>query len=390
MLMLSDMIDVARGVASEEAARARSPRRFSGGRAPVVVWNVCRHCNMTCPHCYVAAGARRSPGDLSTEDALAVIDDLAASGVSTVIVSGGEPLLRDDLFTLLERMKAVGIGAQLSTNGVLVDARTAERLARVGVGYVGVSIDGPRELNDGYRGLEGGFDAALAGLRHARDAGMRTGVRITLTRRNVDVVEDVAEVAAEVGAGRFYVSHLVYAGRGLRMVKDDLDPAASRRAMLALFTMAARWLDGRRPMRFVTGSNDSDGPLLLAWLAERWGDAARERVELLLRARGGNSAGEKVLCIDHRGRVHPDQFWQDAVLGTVPRERFADVLAHPMRRELEGREERLEGRCGACRFRALCRGSHRERAVATTGNPWAPDPACVMKDAEIGWTGGAS
>jgi tRNA pseudouridine(38-40) synthase len=105
---------------------------------------------------------------------------------------------------------------------------------------VGVSIDGPRDLNDGSRGLEGGFDAALAGLRHARDAGMRTGVRITLTRRNVDVVEDVAEIAAEVGAGRFYVSHLVYAGRGLRMVKDDLDPAASRGAMLALFAINSK------------------------------------------------------------------------------------------------------------------------------------------------------
>ena len=383
MLMLTDMIEVARGDADPEAARAKSPRRFGASDAPVVVWNVCRHCNMTCPHCYVAAGARPSRADLSTADALRVIDDLASSGVRTVIVSGGEPLLRSDVFALLARMKAVGIGAQLSTNGVLVDPKTAHQLRELGVQYVGVSLDGQRSFNDAYRGLEGGFDAALEGLRNARAAGMRTGVRMTLTRRNFSAVEEVAEVAHDVGAGRFYLSHLVYAGRGLRMVGDDLSPAESRAALLALFDLADRWSRERRPMRFVTGSNDSDGPLLCVWLRERFGAAAAARAEALLRARGGNSAGEKVVCIDHRGRVHPDQFWQDAVFGVLPKQRFADVLAHPLRAELRAREESLGGRCGACAFRAMCRGSHRERALATTGDAWAPDPACVMTDEEV-------
>ena len=104
----------------------------------------------------------------------------------------------------------------------------------------------------------------------------------------------------------------------------------------------------------------------------------------LLRERGGNSAGEKILNIDHHGKVHPDQFWRAETLGVVRREPFAKILEHPLREQLRGRAERLEGRCGACNYREICRGSHRERAIAAGEGLWGSDPACVMEDAEIG------
>jgi len=107
-------------------------------------------------------------------------------------------------------------------------------------------------------------------------------------------------------------------------------------------------------------------------------------VEAVLRRRGGNSAGERILSIDHRGRVHPDQFFATIVLGDVRRQPLEEILAHPLRDELRNRETILEGRCGACAYKPLCRGSHRERALARHGSLWAPDPACVMTDAEIG------
>jgi uncharacterized Fe-S cluster-containing radical SAM superfamily protein len=195
MLPVSDLIEVARRRVAGSELRSRAPSRFGdrGERAPVVVWNVCMHCNMTCPHCYAAAVARPSPTDLDTDEALALIDDLAGCGVRVVIFSGGEPLLRRDLFELLVRARERGIAAQLSTNGVRIDAAVAERLASVGVAYVGVSIDGLAAFNDAYRGLPGGFEAALRGLHCAKRAGMRTGLRMTLTRRNVAQLPAMAE-----------------------------------------------------------------------------------------------------------------------------------------------------------------------------------------------------
>lgn len=386
MLMVSDMLDVARGNAAEGDLKRRSPDRFSApSEAPaIVVWNVCQHCDLRCPHCYLSAGTRPANNDLSTTEAHRVIDELADHGVKVIIFSGGEPLLRPDLFQLIAHARNRRLGAQLSSSGIHLDEAKAAMLAELGVGYVGVSIDGERAFNDEYRGLPGAFDRALTGLRNAHAAGLKTGVRMTITRRNVDQLQDVLAAAESVSADRFYVSHLVYSGRGLRLMGDDLFPHESRAMLLDLFALA----EERRGIRFVTGSNDSDGPLLLGFIEDRYGAHARARVEALLALRGGNSAGEKLLSIDPRGDVHPDQFWQGVTLGRLPSQPFADVLAHPLRAELRDRESRLEGRCGDCRFKSLCRGSHRERALAAHGSAWGEDPACVLTDAEV--LGGAS
>ena len=386
MLPVSDLIELARSEASGAKLRTLAPMRFGGTAScpPVVVWNVCMHCNMTCPHCYAAAVSEPSPTDLGTEEGLRLLDEMADCGVKVVIFSGGEPLLRADLFELLRHASEVGLSPQLSTNGVRIDQRIARQLKEVGVAYVGVSVDGLRAFNDSYRGLAGGYDAALEGLRQARDAGMRTGLRMTLTRRNADQLEAMLGLAGEVGADRFYLSHLLYSGRGYRVAGDDLSRSEIRSELETLFGCAEALLDAGRGPRVVTGSNDSDGPFLLRWIERRSGPEAAGRVRALLRERGGNSAGERILNVDSRGRVHPDQFWRSAVLGDVRKQPFAEILRHPLREELRSRLDRLTGRCGACSERELCRGSHRERALAVHRDPWASDPACVLEDEEIG------
>jgi len=387
MLPVSDLLEVGMNQLSTAEASARAPQRFTRTQlhGPVIVWNVCVHCNMTCPHCYASAGSRPSPKDLTTAEACDLLDQMAASGVTIVIFSGGEPLLRPDLFELLAHARSVGIAPQLSSNGTLIDEAMANRLAEVGVPYVGISVDGVREFNDPYRGMEGGTEAALAGLRFAKAAGMRTGLRMTLTGRNIDQLDAVLDTAREVGASRFYASHLVYSGRGRHLVDEDLPRNRARSAVVQLFEAAEKLLERGHTLRVVTGSNDSDGPLLLRWIEERYGAAAAAPVEELLRERGGNSAGERVLNVDHLGQVHPDQFWRGAVLGDVRRERFETILAHPLRQQLRERAKHLTGRCGQCNYVELCRGSHRERAVTCHGDMWAPDPACLMTDTEIGF-----
>jgi radical SAM protein with 4Fe4S-binding SPASM domain len=388
LLPITELIEVARGGSSSADLRSRAPRRFTaeGQVAPVVIWNVCMHCNMQCPHCYAAAVPEPSPTDLTREEGLRLLDELAASGVSVVIFSGGEPLLRPDLFDLIIHAKSLGISPQLSSNGVYIDEATAARLKEIGVAYVGISIDGVEEFNDEYRGMQGGFQAAVQGLRNAKAAGMRTGMRMTLSTRNFEQLDSIIEVALEAQVDRFYVSHLVYSGRGFKVVHEDLSREQVRGVLEYLFERAEELADQDSPLKIVTGSNDSDGVLLLRWIEDRYGAIPAKGVRELLLQRGGNSAGERVINIDSRGRVHPDQFWRSAVLGDVRKESIAQIFEHPLREQLKQRLDHLKGRCGACSERLLCRGSHRERALAYYRDQWAPDPACVMEDAEIGVT----
>lgn len=385
MLMVSELLDLAAGNSRPAEVTARSPARFQAdaGVPSVVVWNVCAHCNMKCPHCYAAATSRPSKQELSTDEGRRLIEQLAGVGVRFLIFSGGEPLMRSDLLELLAHAKACGLTPQLSTNGVLLDRPKARALADAGVAYVGISIDGQPLFNDAYRGLDRAFLRAVAGLRHARGAGLRTGLRMTVTNRNADQLPALVEYARSIPVDRFYVSHLVYSGRARRIAGDDLAPERSRELLEDLFALADHLRADGEPMRIVTGGNDSGGPALVQWVMNRYGVRAASDVRATLARRGGNSAGERLLCVDHRGRVHPDQFWRSVTLGDVRRQSLTEILAHPLLGELRGRAARLHGRCGGCALATLCRGSHRERAFAATGDIWASDPACVMKDAEV-------
>lgn len=385
MLMLSDFIELALQGQTIEEIKAKAPWRFQAAatRKPVVVWNICQHCNMTCPHCYAAAISHPSPSDLSTVQAKAVIDDLYTYGVKVLIFSGGEPLLREDVLELIQYASSLGMHPYLSSNGSLIDQSMAKKLKDVGVLYVGISIDGLKDFNDHYRGLAGGFQKASQALSFCVQEGMKTGLRMTLTQNNADQLNDLIDWAEELGVQRFYVSHLHYSGRGKQIAGDDLSTQSTRSLLIKLFELAEQNIKEHKVLRLVTGSNDSDGVLLYSWIKERFGlDVASIIYELLL-ARGGNSAGEGIINIDHKGQVHPDQFWWKAKLGDLKKERIADVLENELVKKLRERTKYIQGRCGSCQYIEICRGSHRERAEAYFGDIWAEDPSCVMRDDEI-------
>ncbi|MFB6263888.1 MAG: radical SAM protein [Bradymonadaceae bacterium] len=385
MLDLHEMLDVAFGERTCDEVSRETPGRYGDERlpAPVVVWNVCRRCNMSCPHCYAAAGEAPSRFALEPSEALRVADELAECGVRAVIFSGGEPLMRPDLLELIDAVRAGGIPCHLSTNGTLLDHSTASALADAGIGYVGVSVDGGPGFNDDYRGLADGFERASRGVENAREAGLRTGLRITLTERNLDQLDAVREHARSLQVDRFYVSHLVDAGRGRAMADVDLDREESRSVVRGLARRSLPWRRREGDPSVVTGGNDSDGPFLVGWLRRCFGTGPAERALALLRRRGGNSAGVGLLNIDARGNVHPDQFWRECTLGNVRDLSVEELLEHPMRRVLATRTERLRGRCGECPFADVCGGSHRERALARNGGVWDSDPACLLRENDL-------
>ncbi len=199
-------------------------------RKPIVVWNITRACNLQCVHCYNDSGPGRPCNDISTAEAKAVIDDLAGFGVPSILFSGGEPLLRPDLFELIAYAVGKGVRTVISTNGTLIDADKAGQIKRLGVSYVGISLDGIGPINDKFRGVSGAFERAVRGIRNCQAAGVRVGLRLTLTQRNAQDIDGLFDFFEAQGVERACFYHLVPSGRGRAIANDDLTHAQTREA----------------------------------------------------------------------------------------------------------------------------------------------------------------
>ncbi len=358
----------------------------SPATGPVVIWNLIRRCNLTCRHCYATSADRDFPGELDTAEVKAVMADLHAYGVRALILSGGEPLMRPDLFEITRHARELGFYVGLSSNGTLIDDALADRIAAAGYDYVGVSIDGTRQTHDHFRQRQGAWDQALAGLRRVRDRGCKVGLRFTLTQDNHDQLPALLELMEAEAIDRFYLSHLNYAGRGNRNRRDDAMHRMTREAMDLIFETAWRDLEAGRRREFVTGNNDADGVYMLLW-ARRHHPARAHRLEQALRAWGGNRSGVGIANIDNLGNVHPDTMWWDYTLGNVRQRPFSEIWedrSDPLMAGLKTRPRPVQGRCAACRHLAICGGNSRTRAWQLTGNFWAEDPGCYLDDDEIG------
>lgn len=384
MLRITQMMQAL--AASEPQRRAHPPA------APVVIWNLIRRCNLCCEHCYSISADRDFPGELSTGEAYAVLEDLAAFGVAALILSGGEPLLRADLFEVAAKARSSGLRyLGLSTNGTAIDTPMADRIARAGFDYVGISLDGRPETHDRVRRRAGAYELALRGLRLVRDRGVKVGIRFTLTQRNGDDLDHLLELMETEGIDRFYLSHLNYGGRGNVNRGRDALHEPTRQAMTKVFDACWAGIDSGRPREFTSGNNDADGVFLLQWAQARMSGRAgllRERLEQW----GGNATGVAIANIDNLGNVHPDTYWWDHTLGNVRRQRFSDIwrdTRDPLMLGLRTRPRPVKGRCAACAHFAICGGNTRVRALQVTGDPWEEDPACYLTDAEIGSEGGA-
>jgi heme d1 biosynthesis radical SAM protein NirJ len=360
--------------------------QFSKDKRPVVVWNITKKCNLRCIHCYSDSHHKEYEGDLTTEEAKKVIDDLSDFGIPVIIFSGGDPILRDDIFEIAGYAGSKGIRCALSTNGVLIERDTAEAIRDAGFSYTGVSIDGIGVINDKFRGMIGAYNKAIEGIRNCRDCGVRTGLRLTLSKRTLPQLPAIFDLSEKEDIPRIYISHLVYSGRGRRIKRDDLSHRETRGALDFIFKKAIDFHSRGIKKDILTGNNDADGVYL--YLKVKGMDEKRgERIYRLLTMRGGNSSGAAIGCIDNIGNVHADQFWSHYSFGNVRQRPFSEIWMDtndPLMMRLKNKKEFVMGRCRECNYLDICGGSYRVRAEAVYGNIWADDPACYLMDEEIG------
>ncbi len=372
---------------SGERAGEIVPKKASE-RRPIVVWNITRACNLKCVHCYNDSGAGKSFNDITTEKAKAVLDDLADFGVPSILFSGGEPLMRPDLFDLIQYACQIGLRAVISTNGTLITADIAKKIKDYGVSYVGISLDGIGQINDKFRGVEGAFDKAVAGIRNCMATGIRVGLRLTLTKRNVQDLEGLFGFFETEAIERACFYHFVPSGRGEAIASEDLTYSQSREAIDTILAKTRQFKESGRKTDILTVDNHVDGVYLYLKLLKE--DPVRaEKVWELLTWNGGGlySSGVGIGCIDFNGKVHADQFWSHYNLGDIHRRPFSEIWTDPDEPLLKGLRNRrgyIKGRCKLCKFFDACGGSLRVRADLQCGDPWAAEPACYLTDEEIG------
>lgn len=367
-----------------------TPVRNTKPPGPVVIWNLIRRCNLNCKHCYSISADTDFPGELSTDQVYGVMDDLKAFKVPVLILSGGEPLLHPDIFEISRHAKEMGFYVALSTNGTLIDEATADRIAEIGYDYLGISLDGIGDVHDTFRRQEGAFDASMRGIHLCHDRGIKVGVRYTMTEGNIESLNGILDLVENENIDKFYLSHLVYAGRGNRNRGDDAAHQTTRAAMDVMFERCRDYVKRGEHKEFVTGNNDADGVYFLMWVEKNFPDSA-DHIRAKLEAWGGNASGVNVANIDNLGVVHPDTMWWHHDLGNVKDRPFSEIwsdTSDPIMAGLKASPRQIKGRCGECSQFAICGGNTRVRAQRLTGDAWEEDPACYLSDAEIGVVGG--
>ena len=333
------------------------------------VWEMTSACNLHCIHCH-ASGGRPGPDELTTAEAKRMLDGLAeVDAFRMMAFTGGEPLVRDDLFELLAYSQALGFTNTMATNATLIDDGVARRLRQYGVVIAAVSLDGfDAASHDSIRGLPGAFADALRGMRALRRAGILLHINITAMEYNMEQMEPLMALVDELGTGILLMYQLVPVGRGRRIGRAALDLGANER--LIRF-MARAQQTARAIMEPVAGPQY--WPFLLQQNGIRGGPLLR-LAEVVFH---GCSAGRGFIYIKPDGELWPCPFIEVAC-GNVRHTPIARILStSPVLKDLQNRESLLKGRCGECEYRRLC-GGCRGRAWANSGDYLAEDPSCFI------------
>lgn len=359
--------------------------QFSSDKKPVVVWNCTRRCNLKCRHCYSESQNIAYDHEMSTDEALTFIDDLASYKIPVLLFSGGEPLVRPDLLQLISHARNNGIRCVISTNGTMINEDMATKLGKAGLSYVGVSLDGLSAKHDEFRQVQGAFDWAIRGIRYCRQAGIKVGLRFTITKENAGEIPGIFDLLEQENIPRICFYHLVYTGRGSELKNSDLDHDSTRRLLDLIIDRTTDLHQRGHKVEVLTVDNHADGVYLYLRMKRENPDRADSVMELL-RMNGGNSTGIGIGCVSWDGTVHPDQFWRHHSLGNVREKPFSSIWSdksNQLLASLQNRKILLKGRCGRCVWKDICNGNFRARAESVYGDMWQEDPACYLTEDEI-------
>ncbi len=359
--------------------------QFSSDKKPVVVWNSTRRCNLFCKHCYSQSQNRNYEGEMNTTEALRFIDGLADFGVPVLLFSGGEPLMRPNLFDLIAHARSRGIRAVISTNGTMITPESAAKLKAAGLSYVGISLDGLNSVHDSFRGVQGAYNRAIEGIRACKKEGVKVGLRFTITRDNYTEIPGIFNLLEKEEIPRICFYHLVYTGRAANLAEHDLDHRQSREIVDTIINTTAELHNRGNAVEVLTVDNHCDGVYLYLRMKREKSPRA-DAVMKLLEMNGGNNSGIGIGCVSWDGTVYPDQFWRHYSLGNVKDMPFEKIWTNPdepLLSRLRNRKPLLQGRCGRCVWKDICNGNFRVRAEAVHGDTWQEDPACYLTEDEI-------
>jgi len=359
--------------------------QFSKDKKPVVVWNITRACNLKCIHCYAKAVEKSKENELNHDEGMSLIDSLADFGAPVILFSGGEPLMRKDLTALAYHAVKRGMRAVISTNGTLISRDKAKELKDIGLSYVGVSLDGLMEVNDRFRAVPGAFKSAVDGIHNCMAEDLKVGLRFTINKMNFGELPAIFDFIEKENIPRACFYHLVYAGRGSSIIKEDLTHKETRQVVDFIIERTKDLHDRGKPKEILTVDNHADGPYLYMKMLKENNPRASKVLELL-NMNEGNNSGHGIGCVSWDGAVHADQFWRHMSFGNVRERHFGDIWTDPsidLLSKLKNKKKYVMGRCASCKWLDICGGNFRVRAEAVYGDIWAPDPACYLSDDEI-------
>ncbi|HPZ06685.1 MAG TPA: radical SAM protein [Candidatus Eremiobacteraeota bacterium] len=387
-----DRIRYGKRVHSSSSTVSEDVPESASCRRPVTVWNITRTCNLKCIHCYTDSHNKIYEGELTTKEGKILLKDLVDFKIPAILFSGGEPLIRKDIFDLVNYANSLGLRCTLSTNGTLITEEIAEKIKKSGFTYVGISLDGIGEINDRFRGQEGVFQKAVKAFRNCRQAGQKVGLRLTLTKHNYRDLHGIFDFIEKEGIERACFYHLAYSGRGRQISGDDLSPAETRDALDIIIERTEDFHKRGLKKDILTVANHADGIYVyLKLLKKGEEEKAEEARKLLFWNKGGMySSGVGIACIDFQGEVHPDQFWMHYSFGNIRERPFSQIwmdTTNPLMAGLKDRKKLIKGRCALCKWIDLCGASMRVRSDIIYGDPWESDPACYLSDEEIGFPG---
>jgi len=351
---------------------------------PLVIFNITKRCNLKCSHCYLESQDKQYKGELSWSKIKKIIDIFGKIKIPVLLLSGGEPLMHKDIFKIIDYAKNKSIRVGLSTNGTLISKSIARRLKDIGIDYVGVSIDGRRQIHDKIRNLDGAYDAALTGLINSLEKGLKTGIRFMINKINVSELPEILDLCVQEKIPRFCMYHLVYAGRGRALIDEDIDNPTRRKIVDFLIKRTLELKRQKQDIEILTVDNHADGIYIYNYLKQN-NQAGQEKALELIKLHGGCSAGTKVVDISPEGNISACQFWWDHILGNISKQDFNTIWMNEkdnMLRQLRSKAASLKGKCGRCRFKSYC-GGCRIRAAQTYNDFFQEDPCCYLTENEI-------